>query len=782
MFAKKKKKPTISMPMNFEHRVHTGFDRREGKFVGLPPQWASLIKPDSDASLSTTASAIPVVRPKPIIDPSNITPTEVIDMKKQSIVRGSTATLKNGSPNHVHTSSTADSIKAASRALVARSNSLRKADSPPPLASSHLRPNRIPPPVPENDVMIEYPNQMNGNSLFPGQQYPSQFKQPPVAPLQTQLSQLSLMNNPSAGYNSSLEPNSSSQFVQSAHPLKPAIDHHHIQHAVPKIIGSSANPSGTSNGYRVAPIMQQVTPGAFVHGSSLSGLQGQQPPGHTLQGTFHIRNVFNNGLNTMPGQECSSSSSLQPQAYLSQVPTSIAAFGPNGGLNQVQPIHSNSQHLPLQQSIPYNNGSSNSYHQQQQPLHLQHNSLTLNQQNVSQQHALSQLTTSTANIDSPRIKEQQQSLPSLGTIHNFNQVVHGSNNNSNSQIQSNGCDSSSSSLPPVPPKASPQANSRPNTSQLNNASANVNAPPKAPYPSSPVDKVPDFNNHQVTGNNHHLHHANDEPNTSNTVNGNNCNGQITSHTSGVQLPPPPPPPPASVQQQKSQQQQQQQQQSQVSSSSGAPSSQSQSQPQQQRLTHEQFREALEVVVSPGDPRDRLSEFVKIGEGSTGIVCLAFDSQLGKQVAVKKMDLKKQQRRELLFNEVVIMRDYPHPHIVEMYDSFLVGDELWVVMEYMEGGALTEIVTHSRMDEAQIATVCQQCLTALSYLHSQGVIHRDIKSDSILLEAGGKVCCILCFNCLILSSFLYSFSFIFFSLCLSTSHALHCLSFLFFLHQ
>lgn len=143
-------------------------------------------------------------------------------------------------------------------------------------------------------------------------------------------------------------------------------------------------------------------------------------------------------------------------------------------------------------------------------------------------------------------------------------------------------------------------------------------------------------------------------------------------------------------------------------------------------------------MSRGDPRENLKNFVKIGEGSTGTVCIATDKTTARQVAVKKMDLRKQQRRELLFNEVVIMRDYHHPNIVEMYDSFLVEDELWVVMEYLEGGALTDIVTHSRMDESQIATVCSQCLKPLSYLHSQGVIHRDIKSDSILLTADGRV--------------------------------------------
>ncbi|XP_055106510.2 serine/threonine-protein kinase PAK 4 isoform X1 [Symphalangus syndactylus] len=158
----------------------------------------------------------------------------------------------------------------------------------------------------------------------------------------------------------------------------------------------------------------------------------------------------------------------------------------------------------------------------------------------------------------------------------------------------------------------------------------------------------------------------------------------------------------------------------------------------QRVSHEQFRAALQLVVDPGDPRSYLDNFIKIGEGSTGIVCIATVRSSGKLVAVKKMDLRKQQRRELLFNEVVIMRDYQHENVVEMYNSYLVGDELWVVMEFLEGGALTDIVTHTRMNEEQIAAVCLAVLQALSVLHAQGVIHRDIKSDSILLTHDGRV--------------------------------------------
>lgn len=157
-----------------------------------------------------------------------------------------------------------------------------------------------------------------------------------------------------------------------------------------------------------------------------------------------------------------------------------------------------------------------------------------------------------------------------------------------------------------------------------------------------------------------------------------------------------------------------------------------------RLTHEQFRAALRLVVNEGDPRKTLTGFTKIGDGSTGIVCAATDIRNGRRVAVKMMNLSNQSRRELLFNEVVIMRDYPHPNIVEMHASYLVGDELWVVMEHLAGGALTDIVTRTRMDPDQIATVCKQCLKALSFLHNQGVIHRDIKSDSILMTADGRI--------------------------------------------
>ena len=65
-----------------------------------------------------------------------------------------------------------------------------------------------------------------------------------------------------------------------------------------------------------------------------------------------------------------------------------------------------------------------------------------------------------------------------------------------------------------------------------------------------------------------------------------------------------------------------------------------------------------------------------------------------------------------------MRDYHHPNIVQMHDSFLVEDELWVVMEFLEGGALTDIVTHARCTFTRIST--QQCISVFGELRRQNL--------------------------------------------------------------
>jgi len=71
-------------------------------------------------------------------------------------------------------------------------------------------------------------------------------------------------------------------------------------------------------------------------------------------------------------------------------------------------------------------------------------------------------------------------------------------------------------------------------------------------------------------------------------------------------------------------------------------------------------------------------------------------------------------------------------------SYLVKTELWVAMEYMEGGSLTEVIDNNIMNEGQIAAVASQVLEGLSFLHQRKIVHRDIKSDNVLLDINGEI--------------------------------------------
>ncbi|KAL1274387.1 hypothetical protein QQF64_027201, partial [Cirrhinus molitorella] len=157
-----------------------------------------------------------------------------------------------------------------------------------------------------------------------------------------------------------------------------------------------------------------------------------------------------------------------------------------------------------------------------------------------------------------------------------------------------------------------------------------------------------------------------------------------------------------------------------------------------KMTDEEILEKLRSIVSVGDPKKKYTRFEKIGQGASGTVYTAIDIATGQEVAIKQMNLQQQPKKELIINEILVMRENKNTNIVNYLDSYLVGDELWVVMEYLAGGSLTDVVTETCMDEGQIAAVCRECLQALDFLHSNQVIHRDIKSDNILLGMDGSV--------------------------------------------
>lgn len=142
MFSKKKsKKPQISLPTNFEHRVHTGFDKKEGRYIGLPLQWASIVGNNQILKSSN--------RPLPLVDPSAITPTEILDLKtivrpQSSLAHSSIgdSTLSSGHDNNLHNSSYNGFNNLPKISHVARSNSLR-CSSPPRLHREPQIPNAV---------------------------------------------------------------------------------------------------------------------------------------------------------------------------------------------------------------------------------------------------------------------------------------------------------------------------------------------------------------------------------------------------------------------------------------------------------------------------------------------------------------------------------------------------------------------------------------------------------------------------------------------------------------
>ncbi|NWU28473.1 PAK3 kinase, partial [Dyaphorophyia castanea] len=71
-------------------------------------------------------------------------------------------------------------------------------------------------------------------------------------------------------------------------------------------------------------------------------------------------------------------------------------------------------------------------------------------------------------------------------------------------------------------------------------------------------------------------------------------------------------------------------------------------------------------------------------------------------------------------------------------SYLVDEDLWLVMEYVDGGTLTSVLVRVFIEEGIIAAISRECLKALNFLHSKNVIHRDVKSDNILLGMDGSV--------------------------------------------
>ncbi|MFM8261654.1 MAG: serine/threonine-protein kinase, partial [Pirellula sp.] len=130
----------------------------------------------------------------------------------------------------------------------------------------------------------------------------------------------------------------------------------------------------------------------------------------------------------------------------------------------------------------------------------------------------------------------------------------------------------------------------------------------------------------------------------------------------------------------------------------------------------------------------------LGSGTFGIVFLAFDTVLNRQVAIKvrKNIGNSKQSNDSYLEEAQFAAGLRHPNIVTVFTvERTPSDELFIVSEYIEGGTLKDHIDAQDFDYPQIAKTILSVAEALGHAHQRGLIHRDIKPANILVEASTR---------------------------------------------
>ncbi|XP_069754893.1 serine/threonine-protein kinase 10 isoform X2 [Narcine bancroftii] len=131
---------------------------------------------------------------------------------------------------------------------------------------------------------------------------------------------------------------------------------------------------------------------------------------------------------------------------------------------------------------------------------------------------------------------------------------------------------------------------------------------------------------------------------------------------------------------------------------------------------------------------------ELGDGAFGKVYKAKNKETGVLAAAKVIEVKSEEELEDYMVEIEILASCDHIYIIKQLDAFFYENKLWIMIEFCPGGAVdaTMLELERGLTEPQIRVVARQMLEAVDYLHSQKIIHRDLKAGNVLLTQDGNV--------------------------------------------
>ena len=153
-----------------------------------------------------------------------------------------------------------------------------------------------------------------------------------------------------------------------------------------------------------------------------------------------------------------------------------------------------------------------------------------------------------------------------------------------------------------------------------------------------------------------------------------------------------------------------------------------------------------MALTPGQVlQERYTVVAPLGQGGMAAVYKAVDKRLNVTVAIKEMipleGIDAQtltQFRQQFEQEAMVLARLNHPHLVRVTDFFETGMNAYLVMDFVEGENLADLIARNGvLSEAQVLEWAGELLDALTYCHGQGVIHRDIKPQNVIIRPDGR---------------------------------------------